>query len=387
MTLEAKYAIQILKSVIEEKTSPEPPSEINWEVLYRFAVEHRVENIIYAGLSRLNCALDEKMMSVLAQQDMNCLGLSAMQEIELEQISYAFEKNHIRHMPLKGSILRYLYPSPDYRQSGDIDILIYPEELEKVSDILVGLGYEREVGYDSHEIHLSFLKAPALHIEIHKSLVSKDSRTNNFCKTVWENTCIEEGFEYRYKMDKEYFFVYIVAHMAKHLNLGGAGIRLVLDIWVLLRKWNGQLDFVKIDKLMKKARLTEIYQYIYELIGKWFEDKSTDDEIVLKLEEYVLESGCFGNAENEEVMRSSKNIWYKLSSIKRYLFMDADLLKGDYPILNKTKLVLPFVWIHRLVKKVLFERKRVQDRFKHCTGDGVGDKSFSVISNAVSDLK
>ncbi len=44
------------------------------------------------------------------------------------------------HVPLKGSIIKNMYPSIDMRTMSDMDILIKREDAKKVHDILIEMG-------------------------------------------------------------------------------------------------------------------------------------------------------------------------------------------------------------------------------------------------------
>ena len=63
----------------------------------------------------------------------------------------AFEKNGIAHMPLKGILMKQLYPRPDMRIMGDADILIRVEQYEKIKPLLEELGFAEKLESD-HEL-------------------------------------------------------------------------------------------------------------------------------------------------------------------------------------------------------------------------------------------
>ena len=58
-----------------------------------------------------------------------------------EIISQKMSENNIPHMPVKGWYLRTLYPVPELRTFGDIDILIRKQDREKADKIFVQNGY------------------------------------------------------------------------------------------------------------------------------------------------------------------------------------------------------------------------------------------------------
>ena len=76
--------------------------------------------------------MPEKIDALFAEDyDANIM-LEATQALELENLAEEFEKAEIDYMPMKGSVVKYLYAMPDYRKSGDIDILIRPEDKKRI---------------------------------------------------------------------------------------------------------------------------------------------------------------------------------------------------------------------------------------------------------------
>ena len=62
-------------------------------------------------------------------------------EIDKKQLFERLEQEKIWYMPLKGTIIKDLYPSIGMRQMSDFDILFDKEYAEIVRDILLDLGF------------------------------------------------------------------------------------------------------------------------------------------------------------------------------------------------------------------------------------------------------
>ncbi|MFX7845188.1 nucleotidyltransferase family protein, partial [Acinetobacter baumannii] len=74
------------------------------------------------------------------------------------------------------------------------------------------------------------------HIELHFNLI-EDHRIKGasaILNRVWDAAVPCGGWTYQYEMPDELFYFYHIAHMAKHVENGGCGIRPFLDIWVLM---------------------------------------------------------------------------------------------------------------------------------------------------------
>ncbi|MBL8919464.1 MAG: nucleotidyltransferase family protein [Myxococcaceae bacterium] len=127
---------------------------------------------------------------------------------------------------LKGSVLAHrLYPSnPLCRPSSDVDVLVLPEELERVAAALQPLGLHRWVDpslgdvFDDHH-HLSFSGPPGL-VEVHFRLIS------TFGRGLFDDDAIrararDTTFERRRVrlLAPEDEFLYLATHAANHAFL------------------------------------------------------------------------------------------------------------------------------------------------------------------------
>lgn len=94
------------------------------------------------SLSRLSN--DSKpAQEVLAKFQRDCkkgIAKEAAQHITVEQVLKTFEESHVACMPLKGYLLKYLYPRPDMRLMTDVDILLNNKQTKRVKMLLSGMG-------------------------------------------------------------------------------------------------------------------------------------------------------------------------------------------------------------------------------------------------------
>lgn len=127
--LERAYLIQLLTAVLHECEPPQPPENLKWEKLYKLSVRHSVSNMACCGIIRLS--QEQQPSSVIMksfQTDYKkSIAREAIQHITLEQILQAFEEHQIACLPLKGILVKYLYPRPDMRTMADLDILFQDE--------------------------------------------------------------------------------------------------------------------------------------------------------------------------------------------------------------------------------------------------------------------
>lgn len=262
---------------------------------------------------------------------------------EFHRLCEALETAKIPFLPLKGSVLRNYYPEPWMRTSCDIDILVHEEDLERgVSYLSQTLGYDR-IERGSHDF--SLYKSNDIHLELHFDLV-EEGRANNaidVLQSVWDNASLCKNSAYRYEMNDSYFYFYHIAHMAKHFEVGGCGIRPFLDLWILNRCQ--ELKANDRDKLFAQAGLEKFAMAAKTLSEVWFDHKPAD-ALSLQMQDYLLHGGVFGSAENRVALHQAEK-GGRLGYFKSRMFAPYEKLRRYYPILEKHRWLMPVMQVRR----------------------------------------
>ena len=266
----------------------------------------------------------------------------------LLKLCRALEGARISFMPLKGSVIRKYYPEPWMRTSCDVDVLVHEEDAERASEILVEqCGYIRG-GKTSHDITL-FAKN-GMHAELHYDLVEEGlaARSAEVLHLVWDTATVRDGQEYWYEMPDETFYFYHVAHMAKHFENGGCGIRPFIDLWIL-DNLEG-VDVSKRDRLLEQGGLGGFAEACRKLSRVWFDREATDD-LSRQMEAYLLYGGVYGATENRIAVGQQKKGGTLRFAISR-IFLPYEVIQFHYPILQKHRWLLPVMQVRRWGKLI-----------------------------------
>lgn len=264
-------------------------------------------------------------------------------DYECTQIWATLEAAEIPFVPLKGAVLRQYYPETWMRTSCDIDVLVRPEDLERAISCLVqSLGYvEKERG--THDVLLFSPRGD--HIELHFDLV-EEGRAKGAIGTlsaVWANVIVHENSRYWYEMTDEFFYFYHIAHMAKHLEDGGCGIRPFIDIWIL--EHIAGADQGKREQLLEKSGLRSFAQVAQKLSRVWMNGEDAD-EVSLKLQGYILWGSVYGSADRRVALQQ-KNKGGRIGYLFSRIFIPYAKLKRYYPVLEKHRWLVPAMQIRR----------------------------------------
>ena len=262
---------------------------------------------------------------------------------EYESVCAALEDAQIPFLPLKGSVLRDYYPEAWMRTSCDIDILVHREDLEKTVSYLSSRLQYAEKERATHDV--SFISPLGICVEIHFDLV-EEGRANDAIKVlgaVWDSAVLREDSEYCYRMNDDFFYFYHVAHMAKHFENGGCGIRPFMDLWILDHMKDA--DVSARDARLSEGRLLKFANVSRKLSRVWFGGEEAD-ALSLQMQNFLLHGGVYGTADNRVALGQKKmggRVGYMLSRI----FIPYEKLKRYYPVLEKHRWLMPVMQVRR----------------------------------------
>lgn len=128
------------------------------EEVYDLAKFHSVEATAYYGVIINHIALHEKLKNAWSKRQALNTAKTMVELHERDAIYKLFEANGISFLPLKGLLLKSMYPSPEHRQMADLDIIVPRKQLEQAGKLLIRSGYQcHHVGKGNHD---SYSKPP-----------------------------------------------------------------------------------------------------------------------------------------------------------------------------------------------------------------------------------
>lgn len=283
--------------------------------------------------------------------------LMALKNAQMEETEKLLSGHGISYIPFKGYVLKRLYPEPELRSFGDVDILIHSDDRKKCNDCLLNAGYT--LCKDWEPVY-SYRKGN-LYLEVHTELLDTEISSRVRCreffkKDPWGNT-VQTGY-CRQEFSAEYHFLYLIAHIAKHISGSGAGIRMYLDLALFLEH-TPEMDWNWLIKALEETRLIHLSSHIFLLLERCFgikipvEYDRPEDEKYLLFLEYTMEAGTFGfeNRGRGSIIMKKKSVEESgpVAVIMEKLFPSADTLKARYRYLQKAPWLLPAAWVHRFI--------------------------------------
>ena len=393
MTREQEYFLKLISSHLNNEI-PEAPENINFEELFKVSDIQSMTAIAAVELKKLR---NENKLSKDEFSPFNqVLGLTIQNyEYKIKGIALldkALTDNKIRHMFVKGASIRPLYPVPEVRTSGDTDVIIESDKLDVVSQLLIDNGFEliRDLGIECDMTYCGEEYEIKRYLEYHNK-ACEDIYNDVFSDSISVTT---DGITYCLK--PLYHLVYITYHILKHFKSGGAGIRQLTDIDVVLR--NNDIDINEYFSICKKIEIEKSAKVLVALAKKWFNtpvsfDYAIDPGLEEMLENVMLSGGPFGygisNVGTARLMntinKSDDNSSF--SSVKAVLglfVIDRNSLYKSYKFARERHILLPAAYFARLYEAVF---KRGKQNVKHIKSMFTDRETATMISDMLNELE
>lgn len=327
----------------------------DWIDFFNEVKEHEVIGIVFDALLKSNKIRNTAYFETFLKASL-VESFHQIQQIEVvKKVLKQLTDNITKVLVLKGFELRRLYPKPEMRTMCDVDIMVEKDQLQKVKNILVGLGYEAR--HHQGDIHYQFIKEKCLSIEVHLRLVNESNNTilSDFEKNIWNYTELCTAYDIPfYTLRQEENFIFLVLHLAKHIVYTGFGIRQVCDIALFIENHEG-LDWMKIIQYAKSFHIEKFLYAVLSVCTNLFqiqvpgyikEFRTKNRKFIASLLDTIFDSGVYGYKTATRVL-VNKMTKYQLKTkyeVKNIFCPDTELVLEKFKYAKKNKLLYPIAW-------------------------------------------
>ena len=370
MLKEQEILIQLLQCLVQDKKYKNTKEDsINWQGVIEEAKEHQVLGMIYPvidhqegqlGISQDICELWKKQTFLTAVRQMRHIN-------EIARLLGCFKEAHIPIIVLKGLVIRNYYPRPELRTMCDADLLIKE-------------GYKPQ---ETSVVHIQYIHPKGSVVEIHWTI--RDERIFDEVEQLethlWEEARpVQVGDVEVLSLGLEDLMVHICVHMATHLCVGGFGIRQVLDLAMMVKQKESEIDW---QRFIKKVQVWKIEQFtatIFKVVWQLFKVSVpveleqlgyVNEKTTQQLIEDIMASGVHGKRNSVQVISSelAKDLerrhhkqWVWMNYL-RYIFPSASRISDKYQYVKKHKWLLPIAWIQHLWNGIRHKEYKKENKF------------------------
>lgn len=369
--------LEALRAALEDR-------QVNWGVdvtpeqmfdVVRLSQEHHVLPLIFEAI--YSCSATTNMDGVLFMQckrtTVQAVMTQAIKTEDFLRLNRHLRQNGVTPLVVKGIVCRNLYPRPDYRVSGDEDVLCGEHQFKECHKAMISFGMEPGTSsLDSYEVPYSRDDSP-LYIELHKTLFSQDSDIFSDCNRFFEG-CFDRLVEIDVQGDPVAtlnhtdHLLYLILHVFKHFLHSGFGIRQVCDMVLFANTYGESIDWDYVLTKCKGLRADKFAAALFAIGEKylvfspekacyphaWRKLQVNPDELL----QDMLRGGIYGYSERSR-MHSSNMTLNAVSADKkgkrsggnllRTIFPPVRNMEGKFPYLRRMPFLLPVAWASRII--------------------------------------
>ena len=361
MNPEAVVLIDLVASVLQHRGMACSTADVDWERLFKLARRQRVANIVGYALEREDFSVPSVPKAIqkrFAQEKMRAIYAETLRGVEMETVCRDFDANRVCYMPLKGSVTKNWYPSPDMRMMTDTDVLVEESARKHAGIILKERGFRaiRE-GQFCDDI---FVKPPATTIEIHRQLFEPNSRYARLDDFVWKDARRVDATSFLYEASPEVFYLHHVTHLARHFETSGIDLRFLIDLWLMKKRRTEVFDCSFVNHELDAFRLNKFVHNIERLADVWFEGAPSDPTLD-ELGRYVLSGADYQDVMANQLMDQTTkpiDVWQKLSFFWSRLFLSKKAMARRYACVERYPFLLPIFWIRHFFASICSRETR-----------------------------
>lgn len=359
MTNEQSFFLTVAADFVNGRPTVSPSFDIDWRELESIGASQNMTGIIYCQCRDL---IPAEYMPAFEKAFRGEVMRSVCRREDMAELEETLCREGIEYIPVKGSIVAPLYPVPQLRTMGDMDIVIHEADRERLSGIMTANGFRME-----NDLHVAGFSRDVVSYEFHDLLFYDDeviqSGYSEYFNGIWEKSRVcENGL--RREPDPSFHFIYLLAHLARHIVRCGCGFRQFMDIAVCVRALGDRLDTGYIRSELDALGLGNFSKSCFALCELWFgvampfPHGEPSPGFFERSSEILFKNGVFGHEDERNFLGYTANSYRKsrlpyfltsLLVILGRIFPSYDSMRiiPWYSFLNGRPWLLPFAWIYR----------------------------------------
>lgn len=340
---------------------------VDWQALYNLAQSHNVTGLVGRILADL--PTDHRPPKALAAAFRQAMGQTLMsyekRMAAVQVMEQTLTDAYIPYLTVKGACTAAAYPDPSLRTCGDTDIVLTPEHQREAVRTLEQRGFAKKVTHDD----VVMLTLHGFEFELHTRLESINDGSRALLANPFAPEVAYNKSKNIWVLQPVYAVYYTVLHLLHHIKTGGAGVRMLLDTDLLLRK--DPTLALQVLELAERSGLERSFGCILALCKQWLDTPlpcsvpALDTDTVEKFAAVILGGGVFGHGNGntgavflarQKAADGSKTPFTRLVALFRYCFPKADYMAYQFPYLIRRPCLLPFSYLHRFFRGLFRNR-------------------------------
>lgn len=285
-------------------------SHTEFEELMAMANEQTVTGLVGDSLIKNNIKLEREDALGLYAKIKAIEKANARVNENLVSFVNFMERKGIDYIIVKGQVVGALYPNPNVRMSGDVDLYFVGDNYTKIKG-LVEQRLGKQLSKLSDGKHVEF-EVNGVIFELHNKLSRLATRKHQeYWDQMIDNAILEKtetvsiaGKEIK-TLSATYNAMYIFVHLFYHMTASGVGLRQLCDWAMVLANVSASIDKEKLETILKELGYYKAYKAMGTFIVKYlglpeetfpFTLDEKDRKWVETIKKNILKRGNFGRS-------------------------------------------------------------------------------------------
>jgi hypothetical protein len=271
-------------------------------------------------------------------------------QYEHKEVGGILESAGVPYVVLKGLASASYYPEPLHRTMGDVDVLVYPSDLQHTEDAMIAAGFEREPGDNGK--HIGFKRGSTV-VEVHwrvNGIPDGNEPVEALLSDIIPKASKVDGV----MMPSPFHHgIVLLLHTVEHLINTGIGLRHLCD-WCYFADSLGDREFAGLfENALRSIGLWRFAQ-ILTLVGIRYlnmEDREwahcdADGSVIAALMDDILNAGNFGVKEPQRINQAK--LMQANNKIQDHALLGAltAKVKQEWPLSRSFPVIIPAGWIY-----------------------------------------
>lgn len=359
-----EFLYKLVRAAINDEPAPSLPEDCTWQEVFNLANHNSISVLAYYGMLKSPDKPDEMLSNYWKKAVYAQAARSVQFDVMLEQLYSAMEKADIEYLPIKGALIKHLYPKQEMREMSDVDILYrIPTDEERLPGGLSQKTMQKlmdEMGAESltdKGMVDAFWIKPTLLFEMHRDFLGPDQKDFDYYHQIWDRAfSSDSSLPHHKSVSLEEQYVLMLRHSFKHFQNRGCGPREIFDCYLFNKCHKGNLNWAAVENLLKQMNMVE-YEAMLKRLGQIvFENlkpTSSDTELL----DRFMQAGTYGtidnSVENELKRKEEEGLsrhQARLQYIKDRLILDPEFLKTQFPFFYKHPSLRGLLLIYRIFR-------------------------------------
>lgn len=365
---EIKLLLYLLRGSLAAGNDPNPDgtSLVNWNELCSAARQHGVLALLYDPLT-VRSDLPEAVKDTVTKYARRIVQQSYRLLFLTKYLTEKMENAGLPVVVLKGVGTAAFYPVPEFRKSGDVDLLLADRSyLDRACEILQECGLVRMK--EQHALHhIAFCTKDGIEVEIHTLLAEPfdhdkinhylEKRLKNIGENVTNVDCMGVTLPI---LSGGYHAYELLLHMLQHFLRRGFGLKFLCD-WVVF--WNRTWPYEEQEKYKALVRESGLKSFSDIVTGTcvrylglkkeriaWM-DLPEENGVEADFLKEILEAEEFGKSESDRMV-ALRNV-----GPVEYVREFHHQMHLNFPRIGRCFLLWPVLWGITLVRFLRNNRK------------------------------